>query len=121
MTDQLAPGANAAVSVPKLEVPLEAVPADEVVSGTPTQGIVELGSIGTAELGVWELRDGQVTDTEAEEIFIVVSGGADITFLDGPQAGETVTVSAGDAMRLVAGTKTRWSVPDHIRKVYVTA
>ena len=98
-------------------VPLEPVPADEVVSGIPRQGIKDLGVIGGADAGIWELRGGTVIDTETDELFIVLSGEATIELLD---EGRTVEVQAGDVMRLVAGTRTRWVVPDHIRKVYVT-
>lgn len=105
-------------------VELDAVPAAETVSGAPKQGIVELGGIAGAETGIWELRGGAVTDTEADELFVVLSGGAQIELLDVPgspeETGRVIDVAAGDVMRLVAGTRTRWTVADHIRKVYIS-
>ncbi|MBL3685934.1 DUF861 domain-containing protein [Leucobacter zeae] len=122
MSEYLLPeGANAAVRGRETAVALEAVAEDDVVSGDPAQGIVELGAIGGAEAGIWELRGGVVTDTEVDELFIVLSGGASIELLDGPEAGTTVVVGPGDVMRLVGGTRTRWTVEDHIRKVYIAA
>ncbi|EYT55815.1 hypothetical protein H490_0104130 [Leucobacter sp. UCD-THU] len=99
-------------------VELEAVPAEDVVSGSPQQGIAELGTIGGAEAGIWELRGGVVTDTEVDELFVVISGSALIELVDEDR---TVEVGPGDVMRLVAGTRTRWTVEDHIRKVYIAA
>lgn len=127
MSGLLGEGRNAVARGLGIDVALEAVDAADVVSGDPRQGVVELGAIGGAETGIWELRGGVVTDTEVDEIFVVLSGGATIEFLGGdPEPGggaetvlETVEVGAGDVMRLVAGSRTRWSVDDHIRKVYI--
>lgn len=122
MSDLLPGGANAAVEGVSLSVELEAAPEVDTVSGAPRQGVAELGTIGGAELGIWELRDGVVTDTEVDELFVVLSGGATIEFLDEPGAGgapRSITVRAGDVARLVAGSRTRWSVDGHIRKVYI--
>lgn len=117
MTEYALPsGENRVIAAVSTEVELEAVPAEEVEAGTPSQGIVELGEIGGCEAGIWELRSGTVTDTEVDELFIVLSGSAVIELLDD---GSRVTVKAGDTMRLVAGTRTRWIVEDHIRKVYI--
>lgn len=92
-----------------------------MISGAPTQGTVELGTVGGSEVGIWELREGVVIDTEVEEIFVVLSGEAYIDFIDASGATtETVTVRQGDVMRLAEGSQTRWTVPDHIRKVYIS-
>ncbi len=99
-------------------VPLESVPADEIDYGNPRQGSLTLGTIGRCEAGIWELRDGAVLDTEVDELFVVISGGATIKLLD---EGRSVDVKTGDVMRLNAGTRTRWIVKDHIRKVYLAA
>nr|WP_245190325.1 cupin domain-containing protein [Leucobacter exalbidus] len=102
-------------------VALEAIAEDDIVSGEPQQGFTELGSIAGAEVGIWELRSGVVTDTEVDELFIVLSGEATIEILSGDDAGREVTVRTGDTMRLVGGTRTKWTVGDHIRKVYIAA
>ncbi|QIM19237.1 cupin domain-containing protein [Leucobacter coleopterorum] len=116
MSEVLVGGVNARVNGLGIEVALEAVPASDVVSGSPRQGFAELGSIGGCETGIWELRSGTVVDTEVDEIFVVLSGGATIEFLDEDRS---VEVGVGDVMRLVAGSRTRWTVEDHIRKVYI--
>ncbi|QIK62950.1 cupin domain-containing protein [Leucobacter viscericola] len=116
MSEVLADGVNARVSGLGISVPLESVAPEETVSGSPRQGFVELGAIGSCETGIWELRSGTVVDTEVDEIFVVLSGGASIEFLDEDRS---VEVGPGDVMRLVAGSRTRWTVEDHIRKVYI--
>ncbi|WP_081809907.1 cupin domain-containing protein [Leucobacter sp. PH1c] len=117
-------GVNAVLHAATAPVSLEAVEPDEVVAGDPAQGFVEIGTIGGAETGIWELRGGTVTDTEVDELFVVLSGSASIELLSEPGAAadaepRTVEVAAGDVMRLVAGTRTRWTVGDHIRKIYI--
>ena len=51
-------------------------------------------------------------------VFVVIAGNATIELLD---EGRTVEVKTGDVMRLVAGTRTRWTVPDRIRKIYIAS
>lgn len=121
MTALLPEGRNDVVRGITADVALAPVPASDVVSGSPAQGTLALGGIAGAALGIWELRGGTVTDTEVDEFFVVLSGGAKIELLGGPgvEAGTVVEVAAGDTMRLVAGTQTRWTVDDHIRKVYI--
>ncbi|MGO3146048.1 MAG: cupin domain-containing protein [Leucobacter sp.] len=117
-------GANRAVRSTELEIDLAEVPAEETLAGTPVQGFVELGQIGDASLGIWELRGGTVTDTEVDECFVVLSGSAVITLLDEQDENgvpRVVEVHPGDVMRLTAGSRTKWAVTDHIRKVYISA
>lgn len=118
MNQLLPQGANGVVHGRGAIVSLEPVPAEEVDYGNPRQGVLELGQVGGCEAGIWELRDGAVVDTEVDEMFVVISGSATIKLLD---EGRSVDVKTGDVMRLTAGTKTRWIVKDHIRKVYVAA
>lgn len=118
MNTLLPEGANTVVRGRGTIVPLTPVPRDEVESGSPRQGTLELGSIGGCETGIWELRGGTVIDTEIDEVFVVISGEARIELLD---ESRSVDVKTGDVMRLKAGTRSRWTVKDHIRKVYLSA
>lgn len=117
MTDLLPEGKNAVMHGRGAIVGLHAVSKEVLVSGNPREGTIEFGSLGNCEVGIWELRGGTVTDVEVDELFVVLSGGASIELLD---ENRTVVVKAGDVMRLVAGTRTKWTVPDHIRKVYLS-
>jgi len=117
--DHLLPsGSNGVVHGRGTIISLEPVPAEQVDYGNPRQGQAGLGTIGGCEAGIWELRDGAVLDTEVDEVFVVISGGATIKLLE---ENRSVEVKTGDVMRLTAGTKTRWIVKDHIRKVYLSA
>ena len=110
-------GAKKLASARKAQLDRAAVPADQVESGSPETGILELADFAGVSMGIWEHTEGVSTDTEVDEVFIVISGGATIEFTDDDTP--PLEVAAGDIVRLAAGTKTRWIVRDRIRKVYL--
>lgn len=93
----------------------EALPAADVVAGAPTTGTRPLAELGDVEVGLWEMSEGAARDTEADEVFVVVSGAGEVRFEDG----ETVTLAPGVAVRLRAGERTEWTVTRPLRKIYV--
>ena len=95
----------------------EPVPADQAVTGEPHTGVAELGEFGGLQVGVWEMTPGVMTDVEAEELFVVLSGVATVEFDDDSPA---LTLGAGDVVRLTKGTRTVWTVTETLRKVYLT-
>lgn len=97
-------------------LPHEPLPDEQVSSGAPTSGLLELGTLGDVEYGIWEITPGVSTDVEADEVFVVLSGRARIDFAD-----SSVEIGAGDVVRLRAGERTVWTVTETLRKVYVTA
>lgn len=109
-------GRNDSVYATGSRIELGAPSIARVVSGSPREGIVPLCTLGDTEIGIWELRTGTVTDVELDEVFVVLSGNATIEFLDEDRS---LVVGAGDVVRLVAGSRTRWTVQDHIRKVSI--
>ncbi len=94
-----------------------ALPADQVIAGTPTTATVEVGAFSGVELGVWEMTPGTAVDVEADEVFVVLSGRARIVFTDRDAA--PIEVGPGDLVRLVAGMRTEWTVTETLRKVYL--
>ncbi|MFF2487896.1 cupin domain-containing protein [Microbacterium sp. NPDC058062] len=100
-----------------LELDLEPLPADQVVQGSPATGFAELGGFGGIELGVWEHTPGASTDVEADEVFVVLSGSATVSFDD--PALEPIELRAGSVARLTAGMRTVWTVRETLRKVYI--
>ncbi|MBR7829982.1 cupin domain-containing protein [Actinospica sp. MGRD01-02] len=90
----------------------------QVVSGDPrTASLVldeQAGAGRTVERGIWEITPGVVTDVEADEMFVVLSGRATIEIQDGP----TLEVGPGDVAVLPEGAVTRWTVHETLRKVY---
>lgn len=99
----------------------EPVAASATASGTPTTGLQELGLFGGVELGVWEMSEGGMYDTEAEEVFVVLSGTATVEFLDADgSVASTHNLAPHTLMRFAAGTRTRWTVTSTLRKIYLT-
>ena len=60
---------------------------------------------------------GVMTDVEADEVFVVLSGSATVEFADGTTP---LNLGPGDVARLAAGTETVWTVTETLRKVYLT-
>ncbi|MFB2582989.1 cupin domain-containing protein [Herbiconiux sp. P15] len=124
---------NAAVQASDVGLAHEAVAAEDVVAGSPTTASVELVGEGGSRIGLWEITPGVVTDTEADEVFVVLSGRGRVEFLgavddagDGAGGGvDAVTLPApldlkpGTVGRLAAGTRTRWTITETLRKVYI--
>ncbi|HEX3825500.1 MAG TPA: cupin domain-containing protein [Mycobacteriales bacterium] len=74
----------------------------EVVAGSPRVGSTDLEETAGVSIGVWEITEGAVTDTEVDEVFLVLAGAGEIRFDDGP----TVTIQPGALIRLRAGDRT---------------
>ncbi|WP_144874703.1 cupin domain-containing protein [Microbacterium sp. 1.5R] len=111
----LAAGAGVdAAALPLAHAPL---PASDVVSGSPTTATAALGEIRGVEVGVWEMTPGTASDTEADEIFVVLSGRGRIDFVD--PAAPSMEVGPGSIVRLAEGQRTVWTVTETLRKVYI--
>lgn len=72
--------AGAGVDAGALALDHEPLPAEEVLAGSPTTAVHELATLGRIEVGIWEMTPGTATDTEADEVFVVLSGRATIAF-----------------------------------------
>ncbi|MFZ0322630.1 MAG: cupin domain-containing protein [Actinomycetes bacterium] len=102
-------------------VALEPDPLDpaQVVSGSPEVSVLEILSRAvagdTVSVGVWQHTAGVSTDVEADEVFVVLSGRATVEVDGGP----TLQVGPGDVGVLSAGTATRWTIHEDLRKVYL--
>lgn len=96
-----------------LTLRLEPLPADQVVAGAPQTGYVTL----TDAIGVWEHTPGTSTDVESDEVFVVLSGAATVSFDD--PALEPIELRPGSVARLTAGMHTVWTVRETLRKVYI--
>ncbi len=95
----------------------EELDAASVVDGLPTAGYTVLDTLGDTEIGIWEMSVGTATDTEEDEVFVVVSGRASIHFAADDR---TIVVGSGDVVRLTAGMHTTWTVTETLRKIYVS-
>ncbi|WP_405012036.1 cupin domain-containing protein [Kitasatospora sp. NBC_01539] len=97
---------------------LEPEPLDpaQIVSGSPevTGRVLWTSPDGRELRGLWQITPGVVTDTEADEMFVVLSGRATIEVEGGP----VLEVGPGDAAVLRAGDRTTWTVHETLRKAY---
>lgn len=108
---------NTSVLAASLALDHDPVPAEQSVRGEPTTAVASVGEFGGLEIGVWEMTPGVMTDVEADEVFVVLSGSATIEFADDTA---TLRVGPGDVVRLAAGAETVWTVAETLRKVYLT-
>ncbi|MCK7622026.1 cupin domain-containing protein [Streptomyces sp. RS10V-4] len=111
--------ASFVVNVPGLaDADLEPEPLDpeQIVSGDPvvTGKVLWESPDGRQIRGIWQITPGVVTDTEANELFVVVSGRATIEV----EGGQVLEVGPGDACVLREGDRTRWTVHETLRKAY---
>lgn len=100
-----------------VDIAMEPVTADQLIGGSPSTGYVDLGVLGDNDYGVWQMTPGAMRDTEADEVFIVLSGAATVRLLDDDT---TIELTPGSVGRLTAGMRTIWTVTETLRKVYVT-
>ncbi|MFF5702583.1 cupin domain-containing protein [Streptomyces sp. NPDC012794] len=111
--------ASFAVSVadlPDAELEPEELDPAQVVSGTPvvTGKVLWESADGSQVRGIWQITPGVVTDTEADELFVVVSGRATIEV----EGGAGFEVGPGSACVLKKGDRTTWTVHETLRKAY---
>lgn len=98
-------------------VPLETVAPEHEPSPGCTAGATELGEFAGLEVGVWEMSQGVMHDTEADEAFVVIDGEATVEFLQPEHP--SVQLRPGSVMVLSTGMRTRWTVhTPSVRKVY---
>ncbi|TRW81015.1 cupin domain-containing protein [Mycolicibacterium sp. 018/SC-01/001] len=108
--------ANAVTHAARTPLDLIAVPTNQAVNGHPHTGTTIIGEFAGLEVGIWEMTQGTMRDVESDEIFIVISGSAQIQFTD---SATTLEIGSGDLVRLTAGTQTVWTVHETLRKVYL--
>ncbi|MEV6565221.1 cupin domain-containing protein [Streptomyces kronopolitis] len=111
--------ASFVVNVPALaddELEVEPLDPAQIVSGDPvvTGKVLWESPDGRQIRGIWQITPGVVTDTEANELFVVVSGRATIEVDGGP----VLEVGPGDACVLREGDRTQWTVHETLRKAY---
>ncbi|MDI2131209.1 cupin domain-containing protein [Yinghuangia seranimata] len=106
-----------AVHIPDAELEPDPLDPAQIVSGSPEVSgkLLWESEDGKILRGLWQITPGVVTDTEANEMFVVVSGRATIEVEGGP----TIEVGPGDACVLEEGAKTTWTVHETLRKAYV--
>jgi uncharacterized cupin superfamily protein len=97
------------------DIPLEPIAADDLVEGRPASGFVDLAELSSATVGLWEITPGTVTDVESDELFVVLSGRAELE-IDGQLP---LQLEPGSLVRLTEGMTSRWTVHETLRKLYI--
>lgn len=112
---------NAAMSVTRL-VSADVLAASLLPDGvspalaTASTALVEgAGADRSIEVGLWEAGPGTDTDTEVDEVFLVLAGSGTVTFQDG----SAIELRPGVLVRLVAGDRTTWTISRRLRKLYL--
>jgi uncharacterized cupin superfamily protein len=100
-----------------LEPGTKVAAADVAVTLEGDSGFTALGELAGVEVGVWEHLPGTSTDTEVDEVFVVLAGAARIDFVEPALA--SITIGPGDVVRLAEGMRTVWTVTETLRKFYV--
>ncbi|MFH9293151.1 cupin domain-containing protein [Streptomyces sp. NPDC017520] len=108
--------ASFAVHIPDAELVPEPLDPAQIVSGDPvvTGRVLWESADGKQLRGIWQITPGVVTDTEANELFVVVSGRATVEV----EGGATLEIGPGDACVLREGDRTTWTVHETLRKAY---
>ncbi|GHH35192.1 cupin domain-containing protein [Streptomyces candidus] len=108
--------ASFSVHVPDAELEVEPLDPEQIVSGDPvvTGKVLWESPDGKQLRGIWQITPGVVTDTEANELFVVVSGRATVEV----EGGVTLRIGPGDACVLREGDRTTWTVHETLRKAY---
>ncbi len=81
-----------------------------------TSAVAVVDTEGDIEVGVWEHSVGESTDTEVEEVFVVVWGRGTVTC----EQGGVIDLAPGTIGILPAGSRTTWKITETMRKVWIT-
>ena len=119
MTIELGPGLL--LDAATIALTHEPLPAAQVVAGAPTTATLVLDERDGRELGVWEITPGTASDFEVDEVFVVLSGRAQVEFTSVPHGAvpPPIDIGPGSVVRLVEGMQTTWTVHETLRKVYL--
>jgi uncharacterized cupin superfamily protein len=105
-----------AVHVPGADLEPDPLDPSQIIAGSPEVSgkVLWESEDGQQIRGIWQITPGTVSDTEADELFVVVSGRATIAV----EGGDTFDVGPGDACVLREGDRTVWTVHETLRKAY---
>ncbi|MHA7268751.1 cupin domain-containing protein [Arthrobacter sp. HLT1-20] len=117
----LAGSSDLVIHAPSVDLGHHAVPANQVLAGAPTTAAESLGNIFGLEYGLWEMSAGAMSDVEAEELFVVLSGTATVQIHagNGFQAA-ALRLEPGTVCHLSEGMSTSWVVHEPLRKLYLS-
>lgn len=92
------------------------LPPELTVTDGASTGGARLLPFDGIEVGVWEHSTGISIDTEASEVFVVISGRGWVTC----EQGGVIELAPGVVGFLQAGARTRWEITEPLRKVWIS-
>ncbi len=100
------------------DIDLEMTPLNDArnPNGDVSTGVRAVTAEGDMEVGVWQHSVGTSTDTEIEEVFVVIEGEGTVTCSEGGR----IDLAPGVVGLLPAGARTTWTVTTPLRKVWIT-
>jgi uncharacterized protein len=106
-----------AVDISSVELTPDPLKPEQIISGNPevSGAVLWESPDGKRYRGIWQITPGVAVDIDGDEIFVVVSGRADVELID---TGEVLELRPGTVGILSPGTKTRWTVYETLRKAY---
>ena len=104
-----------AAGLPDHELDLTPLDSSQIVAGEPEVRHLAVATSGDSAVGIWQHSPGVSTDVEVDEMFVVLRGRATIDFADGT----SLDIGPGDLVGYPRGSRTRWTVHETLRKVYV--
>lgn len=109
-------GPSRALDPAALELEPDPLDPGQVLEGSPEVSslVLDTSPDGRIERGVWEITEGVVSDVEADELFVVLSGRATVEV----EGGEPLELGPGTVGILRAGERTVWRVRERLRKVF---
>jgi uncharacterized protein len=96
------------------DVAAERVTTDGVSAALATSGVTLLEE--AVEVGLWEAGPGTDTDTEVDEVFLVLTGAGTVRF---DEDGSAIDLRPGVLVRLREGDRTTWTITERLRKLYL--
>ena len=98
------------------ELQRDELPPETILEGDPEvfSTVLDTSPDGRIIRGIWEITPGVVSDVEADELFVVLSGRATVTLEDGRE----LALAPGSVGLLRAGERTVWRVHERLRKVF---
>ena len=110
------------IHAPSVKLTHEPVSAEQSIAGDPSTATTRLGEIFGAEFGLWEMSAGTMTDIEAEELFVVLSGTATVLIHEASGfAASELHLKPGSICQLSEGMHTTWVLDEPLRKIYLVA
>jgi uncharacterized protein len=93
-----------------------AIPPELTGTDGASTGGSRLPPFDGIETGVWEHSTGISIDTEASEVFVVISGRGRVTC----EQGGVIELAPGVIGFLQEGARTRWEISEPLRKLWIT-